>query len=179
MTEQTIMQITYSTDKVELAEAYARKYHVGQFRKDKKTPYVEHPKEVASLVENYGFKDVESRCIALLHDTLEDTTLSYDEIEQRFGKTIADGVYILTRNVDEDEYKRRLLKADKNVQAVKICDTLHNISTLEYLRPGGIYRKIYDCMTCYLKLADDINRKMSSDMNDLLMKYFARNSLQN
>ena len=91
----------------DLALEYATKKHEGKFRKgyDHK-PYITHPIEVSKLVEKYMKDDPEMekyKVAALLHDTLEDTDATYEELEKLFGKDIADIVQEVTNNDDEKE----------------------------------------------------------------------------
>ncbi|WP_155730070.1 HD domain-containing protein, partial [Orientia tsutsugamushi] len=82
-------------DKVEKAIFYAKKYH-GQQKRDTGEPYYMHPLEVARMVGYYSFK-TDTIVTAILHDTLEDTTLTKKKIVKAFGKKIAEQVFDLTR----------------------------------------------------------------------------------
>ncbi|KJV54400.1 HD domain protein [Orientia tsutsugamushi str. Kato PP] len=85
-------------DKVEKAIFYAQKYH-GQQKRDTGEPYYMHPLEVAYMVSDYIFK-TDTIITAILHDTLEDTTLTKKKIVKAFGKKIAEQVSDLTRIKD-------------------------------------------------------------------------------
>ncbi|KJV53131.1 HD domain protein [Orientia tsutsugamushi str. Kato PP] len=85
-------------DKVERAIKYAKKYH-GQQKRDTGEPYYMHPLEVAHMVGYYSF-ETDTIITAILHDTLEDTTLTKEKIGQEFGHNIAEQVSELTRIKD-------------------------------------------------------------------------------
>lgn len=95
--------------------------HAGQFDKQG-MPYIIHPIEVAS-----NFDTEEEIVVALLHDTLEDTDTTYDELVSIFGESIAKNVEILTRKSDETykDYIRRVSKT-KLTKSVKIADLYNN-----------------------------------------------------
>lgn len=125
--------------KEERALKFANRMHEGQIRKDK-TPYIEHPKRVAKYVK-YFKKDSKHLDIlipaALLHDTLEDTNLSFYDIVEFFGAEIAGVVLELTT---DDELKKEIGKSRylelkmKNMSSwaltIKLCDRLDNVSDL-------------------------------------------------
>lgn len=117
------------------AASLAARAHAHQRRKDGQTPYVAHPFRVAMTVRDvFGCSDPEALAIALLHDTIEDTTVDYDDLVAMFGATVADGVAALTKNKSlrederEKEYDARLRKADWRARLVKLADTFDNLS---------------------------------------------------
>ena len=154
-----------------LAEEYARIYHEGQFRKSGKLQYIVHPENVVSYLRQFGVNDDISLSIAWLHDTLEDTSLTYGEIRNTFGAQVAHGVYLLTRDVDREQYKQRLSSAPMNIKMIKLCDTLHNITTLECLSPEGIERKINDCISYYMPMAEDICPVIAEQMGRYISNF--------
>src|SRR5438105_15294390 len=100
------------------AAASAARAHHGQMRKDKVTPYVSHVFRVCLVVRDlFGFDDPRMLMTALLHDTIEDTTTDFDDIEKSHGPEIARWVALLTKNKAlpeqerEADYTRRLLQA--------------------------------------------------------------------
>jgi len=104
----------------------AKKAHAGQTRKDKKTPYFEHVKEVASRVKGWDLKTV-----AILHDTIEDTKIT-DEflLNKGFPKHIVDAVVALTKPKDCKDYLaevRRKILPNKLARVVKISDNYANM----------------------------------------------------
>ena len=103
------------------AAKFAYEKHTGQFDKQG-MPYIIHPLEVASKLETE-----EEIVVALLHDTLEDTETTYDELVREFGESVAKNVEILTRKSDETykDYIRRVSKT-KLTKRVKIADLYNN-----------------------------------------------------
>ncbi len=143
--------------------------HEGQFRKGTGEPYIVHPKTVAESME-----ESRSKAIALLHDVVEDTSITYDTLDRHFDKKIVEGVKILTRDVNNKEYKKRLASAPKEVQLIKICDTLDNLKGLEYLSENGRKKKINDSLEFYIPLALKLNRKdLATEMNQIMDSYFS------
>lgn len=101
--------------------------------------------------------------IALLHDTIEDTTATYEQIEEKFGKMVADTVLELTSDKDEIEKvgkKEYLAEKMANMTSyalvVKLCDRLDNISDLNSMNPK--FRKRYEEETIYILDYIDTNR---------------------
>lgn len=158
---------------VSRAKQIATIYHEGQSRKKTNQPYIIHPGHVTRLLEKFGAHDEQTLAIGWLHDTVEDTVLTCDDIEKEFGYEIAKGVYFLTRDVDREAYKSRLLDAPVNVQKVKLCDTLDNIVTLDALSADGIKRKIDDCEEFYIPLAKKIMPNMVLSFEKYLNRYKA------
>ena len=128
--------------RVRAAYEYARSHHEGQLRKDG-SPYITHPMEVAHLVAELGL-DADSIMAALLHDTIEDTDATHEDVARLFSPTVADlveGVTKLTRvkytSTEEKQMEnlRKMLMAmakDVRVVLIKICDRVHNTRTLEF-----------------------------------------------
>lgn len=115
------------------AVAFACRAHRHHLRKDGRTPYVSHCFRVAMTVRHvFGCEDETALAIALLHDTIEDTTTDYDDLLANFGPEVADGVAALTKNktlpefVREEDYDRRLAQADWRVKVVKLADAYDN-----------------------------------------------------
>lgn len=119
---------------VKAALRFATEQHEGQFRKDGKTPYIEHPKAVMAIVrDEFGVDDPDVLAAALLHDTIEDTNADYDELKDRFGRRVADWVAVLTKDNRlpdarrEREYFEGLAKAPLQARLCKIADSTHNL----------------------------------------------------
>ncbi len=119
---------------VQSALKFATRKHLGQFRKDGVTPYVEHPKGVMAIVRGqFGVTDPEVLAAALLHDPIEDTTTDFDEIEAHFGRRVATWVAVLTKDKRlpearrEREYFDGLKKGPVQAKVCKIADSLHNL----------------------------------------------------
>ena len=131
---------------IRAAYEYAERAHADQKRKSGE-PYIIHPLAVAQIVAQELKLDSESIEAALLHDVIEDTPASHEEISKLFSPTIADlveGVSKLTRiqyATKEDEQMENLRKMliamskDIRVILIKISDRLHNMRTMEYQSP--------------------------------------------
>lgn len=129
-------------DKIRRAFAYARDKHIHQRRKDG-SPYITHPLAVAQVVSDMHL-DSESIMAALLHDCIEDTDATHEEIAKLFSPAVAElveGVTKLTRvqyvskEEEQMENLRKMLMAmskDIRVILVKIADRLHNMRTMDY-----------------------------------------------
>ncbi len=118
---------------------YAIRKHNGQFRKNKEgapIPYIEHPIEVARLLAADGVEDETVLIAAVLHDTLEDTTATVEEIEDLFGVEVAKIVQELTddkslsKNDRKEEQIRRAPSFSKAAKLVKLADCTHNIFSI-------------------------------------------------
>ncbi len=115
------------------AASFASRQHRHQVRRDGKTPYAAHVFRVSMTVAHvFGCHEDLVIAAALLHDTIEDTTTDYEDIEHRFGSLVADMVAALTKNMSlpeperEREYDRRLAAADWRVRLIKLADTYDN-----------------------------------------------------
>ncbi len=152
---------------LERAFAVAREAHATQ-KRDNGEPYITHPLAVAEILAGFRL-DVASIATALLHDTVEDTGVTYAVLETRFGRTIADlvdGVTKLTRlELQSDRTKqaenfRKLVLAmsrDIRVLIVKLADRLHNMRTLHYVRRQDRRERIaHETMDIYAPLAGRI-----------------------
>lgn len=119
--------------------AIAREAHDGQTRRHG-TPYVAHPMAVAELVEDLGAAvGVEAgptgQAVALLHDVVEDSSITVDELEARFGADVARGVDLLTKRgkgpeATESYFERLARDGDDVHRLIKVCDRVHNLSEL-------------------------------------------------
>jgi len=146
-------------------------------------PYFMHPLEVAEILTEMNL-DTNTIITGLLHDTVEDTLATIDEIEARFGKEIAllvDGVTKLSRiempteEVREAENFRKFLLAMSNdirVLLVKLADRLHNMRTLHHItKPEKRRRIAMETMDIYAPLAERIGmRKMKDELEDIAFR---------
>ncbi len=129
----------YDMEMLDKAYQLAERAHSGQFRRSGE-PYICHPLHVAMLLVDLGM-DTESLAAALMHDVVEDTSVTLDELESQFGADVAhmvDGVTKLTKikfsSVEEQQAEnlRKMLMAmsqDVRVMIIKLCDRLHNMRT--------------------------------------------------
>lgn len=154
-----------SSDKIELAKKYCQHYHEGQFRKGSNLPYATHPFAVAETLARYGYDDGVTQCIAYLHDTVEDSQVRMDEIQEVFDYEISNGVYILSKNkgkmadgkkLTATDYIQRLFWARNKIRRVKIADMIDNTKDLETLSPEGRTKKIKAAQEVYIPWGKDI-----------------------
>ncbi len=142
---------------------YGREMHEGQVRKSGE-PYFSHPVTVAAILTEQHLDDA-TIITALLHDTIEDTRSTFSEVEQRFGKEIADlvdGVTKLTNlqlsssETKQAENFRKLFMAmskDLRVILVKLADRLHNMRTIKVMKPEKQVQKARETMDIFAPLA--------------------------
>jgi hypothetical protein len=129
------------------ALAFARARHAGQHRRGSETPYWVHLVRVALELAHWGVRRPELLQAALLHDTVEDTRTTVDEIRAGFGEEVADTVDWLTAPDRDDDlrayYGRLLTSAPSDVQLVKLADRIDNLRSIQALvmRTGGRYRR--------------------------------------
>jgi GTP pyrophosphokinase len=161
------------------AYVYAMKMH-GSQKRASGDPYFSHPVEVAYMLTEFKL-DTASIATALLHDTVEDTEATLEDIEKYFGKEISglvDGVTKLSRletkseNAKQAENFRKLLVAmseDLRVLMVKLADRLHNMRTLHYIKsPEKRQRIARETLEIYATLAERIGvRKIKEELQDL------------
>lgn len=177
---------TPDLDEQEIAAAYefAKEKHEGQTRVSGE-PYYTHPVEVASILSDLKM-DAATIITAILHDTLEDTSATYEEVEQKFDKEVADlvnGVSKLTKIESQTfegkqaENFRKLLLAmseDIRVLLVKLADRLHNMRTLHHFkdRPDKTKRISRETLDIYAPLAERIGiHQFKEELSDLAFSY--------
>ncbi|HOO81673.1 MAG TPA: bifunctional (p)ppGpp synthetase/guanosine-3',5'-bis(diphosphate) 3'-pyrophosphohydrolase [Alphaproteobacteria bacterium] len=164
---------------VEAAIAFAKDKHEGQTRSSGE-PYYTHPVAVASILAEMKL-DLGSILTAILHDTIEDTDATYDDLKDKFGCEVADlvdGVSKLTRiesktvEGKQAENFRKLLLAmseDIRVLLVKLADRLHNMRTIEGIKNPEKRRRIaLETLEIYVPLAERIGvHKIKGELEDL------------
>jgi GTP pyrophosphokinase len=167
---------------VKKAIEFAIKYH-GEQKRASGDPYYHHPLEVAEIVAELRL-DSDSIVTAILHDTLEDTDLTIEEIEKHFSSEIAklvDGVTKLAKikfkpdNVRQAENFRKLLLAmsdDIRVLLVKLADRLHNMRTIDFITNKEKQRRIaLETMEIYAPLAERMGmQKIKVEYQDICFK---------
>ena len=169
-------------ERIDRAVEYARQKHKDQKRKDG-SPYIIHPLAVAEIVAEMGL-DVEAILGALLHDCIEDTDASFDEISKLFGSTTAElveGVTKLTRanfSSSEEQQMENLRKMfmamskDIRVVLIKIADRLHNMRTMQYQTPAKQISKCRETMDIYAPLAHRLGmQKIKWELEDIALQY--------
>ena len=164
------------------AVAYAQNKHKNQLRKDG-SPYIIHPLAVAKIVVEMGL-DTDAILGALLHDCIEDTDASHEEIARLFSPTVAalvEGVTKLTRvefsSTEEQQVEnlRKMFMAmskDIRVVLIKIADRLHNMRTMQYQSPQKQISKCRETMDIYAPLAHRLGmQKIKWELEDIALRY--------
>lgn len=168
--------------KIDKAYAFARDAHDGQLRYSGQ-PYIIHPVSVASILVDLCM-DYQSVVAALLHDTVEDTDVSLESVKNDYGEDVAklvDGVTKLgkvplsTREEEQAENIRKMLLAmseDIRVIIIKLADRLHNMRTLEFMRPQKRRDKALETLEIYAPLAHRLGiRTIKEELEDLAISF--------
>ncbi|WP_079666330.1 RelA/SpoT family protein [Soonwooa buanensis] len=146
-------------------------------------PYIYHPIEVAKIVANEIGLGATSIACALLHDVIEDSEYTYEDLEKIFGKKIADIVNGLTKisvmnnqniSIQSENYRKLLLtlSEDFRVILIKIADRLHNMRTLESMRPDKQQKIASETVYIYAPMAHRLGLyNIKSELEDLSLKY--------
>ena len=182
--EEKIKQYNHNLDTKRLYAAfqYADSAHSGQLRKDG-SPYITHPLAVAEIVAELEL-DTDSIIAALLHDCIEDTGATHEDVAKLFGAPVADlveGVTKLTRvqytskEEEQMENLRKMLMAmakDIRVILIKICDRLHNMRTMEYQSPKKQKEKALETMEIYAPIAHRLGmQRIKWELEDTSLRY--------
>ena len=172
----------YDMSKIITAYEFAAKAHETQVRSSGE-PYITHPLAVSFILLDLGM-DTDTICAAMLHDVVEDTEVTLEEIKKRFGQDVAmlvDGVTKLNKipifNKEEQlaENVRKILLAmsqDIRVMIIKLCDRLHNMRTLGF-RPSYKQKKAaLETMNLYAPIAHRLGiRSVKEELEDLSFRY--------
>ncbi len=173
---------TYDEDFLQRVYVYSAQMHKDQTRRSG-LPYLTHPLSVAYILADLKFDEV---CVAvgLLHDVLEDTLTTRDDLEGRFGTEITelvDGVTKLARHsyVRRDEaqaetFRKMILASAKDIRVilVKLADRLHNMQTLEHLLPEARRRISRETLEIYAPIAHRLGMaRVKGDLEDLAFFY--------
>ncbi|GHU83378.1 GTP pyrophosphokinase [Clostridia bacterium] len=172
----------FDTEKIKKAYNLALEAH-GDQRRVSGVPYILHPTSVACILVDLGM-DSESVIAALLHDVVEDTDISLDQIKKDFGADIAhliNGVTKLkkipysNREVQQAENIRKMLIAmsdDIRVIIIKLADRLHNMRTIECMKPQKRRDKSLENMEVYAPIAHRLGiRALKEELEDLSLRY--------
>lgn len=163
---------------------FATNAHSGQSRSDGR-PFIWHPIEVASMVKAHGYSSDEVVCAAYLHDTIEDTEVTYEDIHKAFGRKIADIVLELTNPMGDNEGERheRNLANAKHIRdgqlieslIIKCADRACNLRDISYMRTPAWFKSFtsrtkeylipaldsrgaaYNCSNIYATLVHQVN----------------------
>ncbi len=183
--ENTVREYNPGADFKRIRESYEfAKQHHGEQRRKSGELYITHPLAVAQIVAEELHLDSESIEAALLHDVIEDTDATYDDVAKLTSSTVADlveGVSKLTRiqyATKEDEQMENLRKMliamskDIRVILIKISDRLHNMRTMEYQTPAKQKQKSLETMEIYAPIAHRLGmQRMKWELEDLSLKY--------
>ncbi len=171
-----------NTDMVELAYKFAKSMHTGQKRRSG-DPYILHPVEVAYIAAQLSL-DVHAISACLLHDVVEDTGCSYEDVAAMFGETVAELVDGVTK-LDQIKYSSReeqqvenlrkmffAMSKDIRVVVIKLIDRLHNMRTLAFMSPEKQLEKAKETLDVYAPLAHRLGMsKIKIELEDLSLKY--------
>ena len=169
---------------IEKAYQIGKEAHKDQFRKSGE-PYIIHPLWVAIILADLEM-DKETIVAGMLHDVVEDTTMTLDEISAEFGEEVAllvDGVTKLGQlNYSKDKLEaqaenlRKMFLAmakDIRVIIVKLADRLHNMRTMEFMTPAKQKEKSRETMDIYAPIAQRLGiSKIKTELDDLSLKYY-------
>ncbi|MBQ2258743.1 MAG: HD domain-containing protein, partial [Spirochaetales bacterium] len=171
------------TDKIAAAVVYAAKMHGDQKRKSGE-PYLIHPIAVAEILIQIGM-DADTVCAGLLHDTIEDTDTTEEKIATMFGKEVGHMVQAVTKisritddkSIQEAETIKKMFFAmskDLRVILIKLADKLHNMRTIEGLKPDRKRAFAQDCLDIFAPIADSLGMStIKSELEDLSLKALA------
>lgn len=172
----------YDLEKITQAYKVAEKAHEGQLRTSG-DPYITHPLAVASILLDYCM-DTDTICAALLHDTVEDTDVTLDELRKKFGEDVAlmvDGVTkiglvpLVSKEEQQAENIRKILMAmskDIRVIIIKLADRLHNMRTLAARPPEKQRKTSLETMNFYAPIAHRLGMSdVKEEMEDIAIHY--------
>ncbi|MCL1831687.1 MAG: bifunctional (p)ppGpp synthetase/guanosine-3',5'-bis(diphosphate) 3'-pyrophosphohydrolase [Oscillospiraceae bacterium] len=188
----------YDIHKISMAFKLACEAHEGQFRKSGE-PYVCHPISVAEILIDF-FMDTDTIVAALLHDVVEDTELTREDLQSQFGKTVAmlvdgvtkvsnvkltlpgtdSGAQILTMTEEEQKSEniRKILVSmceDPRVIIIKLADRMHNMRTLDAFRREKQIRIALETVEFYAPIAHRMGiAKMKDELEDISLFYYDR-----
>ncbi|MBI2341557.1 MAG: bifunctional (p)ppGpp synthetase/guanosine-3',5'-bis(diphosphate) 3'-pyrophosphohydrolase, partial [Deltaproteobacteria bacterium] len=169
-------------DELKKAYVFAAKVHQGQTRRSGE-PYLVHPLETAGILAEMRL-DVASIVTALLHDTVEDTVTTLEEIEQLFGeevRNLVDGVTKLSKikfttseEKQAENFRKMIMAMAKDIRVIliKLADRLHNMRTLEYLPEAKRFEIAKETMDIYAPIANRLGiQKIKTELEDLSFQH--------
>ncbi|MBQ6671122.1 MAG: bifunctional (p)ppGpp synthetase/guanosine-3',5'-bis(diphosphate) 3'-pyrophosphohydrolase [Firmicutes bacterium] len=173
---------SYDPDILERALAKATELHEGQLRKSGE-PYIIHPKAVGKILAELGMDD-HTIAAGLLHDAVEDTPYTLENVKKDFGDDVAlmvDGVTKLTNLVyttkeeaQAENVRKMFLAMSKDIRIliIKVCDRLHNMRTIEYQTPEKIREKSRETLEIYAPIAARLGMyRFKFELEDIAFKH--------
>ena len=168
---------------IEKAYEVAKTAHKDQKRKSGE-PYIIHPLCVAIILADLEL-DKETIAAGIMHDVVEDTEVTYDDIKKEFGEEVAnlvDGVTKLTQiswhkdkiEIQAENLRKMFLAMAKDIRVIliKLADRLHNMRTLQYMKPEKQKEKARETMDIYAPIADRLGiSKIKTELDDLSLMY--------
>lgn len=172
----------YNLELIKKAYLTAAKMHEGQLRKSGE-PYIIHPVETAKILAQLGM-DEQTIVAGLLHDVVEDTPYTEEQLTEEFGSEVTilvDGVTKLgslvfeTKEEAQAENMRKMFLAmskDIRVLIIKLSDRLHNMRTIDYMPPNKIKEKSKETLEIYAPLANRLGMfNMKFELEDIALKH--------
>jgi GTP pyrophosphokinase/guanosine-3',5'-bis(diphosphate) 3'-pyrophosphohydrolase len=173
-----VKSIEFESNRLASAYNFAKEKHDQCPPRKSGEPYITHPLEVYNILKNeWGIKDENYLIAALLHDVIEDTDVTPEEIKSRFGSDVLElvsGVTKLKSSTDRETLKKVLDKSYINpgVAVIKLADRLHNMRTLQFMKPEKQISKSQETLDIYTRLAESLGIwEAKTELEDLCFKY--------
>lgn len=173
-------ELNTRNSKILFALDFALEKHTNQFRKSGE-PYIEHCIEVYKILKKWGVDNQELLTAALLHDVVEDTPTTLDQIKQLFGDKVAfivESVTQLNIKKKKDKDFKTLQKVmgasyiDPKISVLKLADRYHNLSTLQFMPKDKRWGKAHESVEVYAKLAESLGLwVVKTEIEDLSFEY--------
>lgn len=175
-------RLTSNTKLIQKAYDYAYEHHKNQNRKSGE-PYIIHPLQVANILVDIGL-DEATICAALLHDVVEDTNVTNEDIKREFSEEIAEMVegvtklgkleYTTAQEQQVEDYRKMFLAMGKDIRVIiiKLADRLHNMRTLSFLKKERQLANAEETMELYAPLANRLGLySLKWELEDLSFMY--------